>query len=117
MEEKTLKDWSEFKPTIDEIRKKYGFHEFPIGNDKTHIFNNTILFRGQQNSSWKLETTLERKTKENFSVLNYIQLATRSVNELESYLNAKWNVPDLVVTLKIKCSFFEVAIQRNRSRS
>ena len=28
MEEKTLKSWSEFKPTIDEIRKKYGFHDF-----------------------------------------------------------------------------------------
>jgi len=94
MEEKRLISWSEFKPTIDEIRKKYGFHEFPVGNNQTHKFNNTILFRGQQNSSWRLETTLERKTKENFSVSHYLMMATRSVNELESYMGVKWNIPD-----------------------
>ena len=94
MEETTLNDWSELKPTIDEIRTKYGYHEFPVGEDKTHRFNNTILFRGQQSASWKLETTLERKTKEKFSVLHYLNLASKSVNELESYMGTKWNIPD-----------------------
>lgn len=109
MEEKTLKSWSEFKPTIDEIRKKYGFHEFPVENDQAQRFNNTILFRGQQNSNWKLETTLERKTKDSFSVLHYLALVSRSVNELESYMGTKWNVPDfpeLVKEVKEKQSEF-----------
>ena len=91
---KTLKNWSEFKPTIDEIRNQYRFHEFSVGDDNTKKFNNIILFRGQQNSSWKLETTLERKSKENFSVQHYLMLATRSVHEIESYIGSKWNIPD-----------------------
>jgi len=95
MEEKILKDWSEFKPTIDEIRRKYGYHELAIGEDQSVKFNNTILFRGQQNSNWKLETTLERKTQDVFSVSNYYGLVIRSVNELGSYTGAKWDVPSL----------------------
>lgn len=79
---------------IDEIRKKYGFHEFSVGNDKTQRFNNTILFRGQQNSMWGLKTTLERKTEENFSVSHYLLFATRSSHEVESYTGVKWNLPD-----------------------
>lgn len=94
MEEKTLTSWAEFKPTIDEIRRKYGFHEFTVGEDQPVKFNNTVLFRGQQNSKWKLETTLERKSKELFTVRNYLYMATKSVNELESYTGIKWNVPD-----------------------
>lgn len=61
MEEKILKNWSEFKPTIDEIRRVYGFHQFSIGEAETKKFSNTILFRGQQNAEWLLESTLERK--------------------------------------------------------
>lgn len=97
MEVKSLKSWSEFKSTIDDIRRKYGYHEFSVEGDETRRFNNTILFRGQQNASWKLETTLERKTNEKFSVLHYLTLVSKSVNELESYMGAKWNIPDYPV--------------------
>ena len=92
MEEISLSSWSEFKPTIDGIRRKYGYHEFLVDEDQS---NRTILFRGQQNSNWKLETTLERKTQDIFSVSNYYSLIIRSVNELESYTGSKWNVSNL----------------------
>jgi hypothetical protein len=94
MEEKILKSWSEFKSTIDEIRRIYGYHEYTIDTDHSMKFNNTILFRGQQNPNWRLETTLERKSQEIFTVRRYLFMATKSLNELESYTGAKWNVPD-----------------------
>ncbi|MBI5307692.1 MAG: FRG domain-containing protein [Planctomycetes bacterium] len=111
MEEKTLKSWTEFKPTIDEIREKYGFHDDSIGNDQTNKFSNTILFRGQRNSTtWDLETTLERKTQKVFSVIDYYSLIVKSVNELESYTGAKWDVSNLLdIAAEIKMKQIEFA--------
>ena len=109
MEEKVLKSWTEFKSIIDEIREKYGFHEYS-GDGQTYRFNNTVLFRGQQNSTtWNLKTTLERKTQKVFSVLDYYSLIVKSVNELESYTGAKWDVPniqDIAAEIKMKQSEF-----------
>ena len=105
MEEKSLKDWSEFKPTIDEIRRKYGYHDFLVDEDQSIKFNNTILFRGQRNSNWELETTLERKTQDVFSVSNYYGLIIKSVNELESYTGTKWdlrNLQDILNEINVK---------------
>ncbi len=110
MEEKILKNWNEFKPTIDEIREKYGFHEFTVGDDQSIKFNNTILFRGQRNSTtWNLKTTLERKNEKVFSVIDYYSLIVKSVNELESYTGAKWgvsNLQDIVAEIKMKQNEF-----------
>lgn len=110
MEEKILKNWAEFKPTIDEIREKYGFHEFSISADETKKSNNIILFRGQQNSAtWKLETTLERKGKELFSVFDYYRLISKSVTELESYTGAVWNIQnyqEIIDEINIKQNVF-----------
>lgn len=109
MEEKRLTNWAEFKSTIDEIRRVYGYHEFTGDENQSIKFNNTILFRGQQSSKWELETTLERKTQEVFTLRRYLYVATKSVNELESYTGQKWNVkdfPDLMKEVEKKQSEF-----------
>lgn len=96
MEEKVLKSWYEFKPTIDEIRRKYEYYEYVVGEDQSMKFKNPILFRGQRNSTtWNLETTLERRTHKVFSLLDYYSLIVKSVNELESYTSTKWDVSSL----------------------
>jgi hypothetical protein len=110
MEEKTLKSWSEFKPTIDEIRRKYGYHEYIVGEDQSLKFKNVILFRGQRNSTtWNLKTTLERRTQKVFSLLDYYSLIVKSVNELESYIGTKWNIAslqDIVTEIETKQNEF-----------
>jgi hypothetical protein len=78
-----LNSWNEYRSTIEEIREKY------VGAIPK------ILFRGMANSKWKLETTLERKTKELFSVNRYIKYAYICVNEIESYTNRNWNLEDI----------------------
>jgi hypothetical protein len=107
MEIKSLKNWSEFKPTVDEIRKTYGYHEFTVDKDQSIKFSNKILFRGQQSSKWELETTLERNTQEKFTIRRYLYFATKSVNELETYTAQKWSVkdfPDLIKEMEKKQS-------------
>jgi hypothetical protein len=91
MEEKNLSGWKEFKSTIDGIREKYGFSEFPTSNDKTE---NNIVFRGQQDSKWRLETTLERATQKSFYVSEYLHLISHSIHELESFSGVRWNLPN-----------------------
>jgi hypothetical protein len=89
MEERNLESWAEFKKVVDDIREKYGYHEYTGGKEK-----NTVLFRGQQCAAWPLQTTLERKTNKPFSVEHYILRATQIVHELESYTDINWQIPD-----------------------
>jgi hypothetical protein len=83
METINLKSWSEYSLTIKEIREKY---KDPLPK---------ILFRGIANSTWKLDTTLERKTKETFSVNRYLEYVYFCVNEIESYTNRRWNLKEI----------------------
>ena len=45
MEERNLESWTEFRTAIDEIRRTYGYYEYPIGNDRTHKQKNIMLFQ------------------------------------------------------------------------
>lgn len=95
MEQIDLNSWNEFKSTIDDIRRKYGYHEYTIGDDQIYKSKNTVLFRGQGNAEWQLQTTLERKVSPAFSVTQYIIKSTHILHELESYTANNWNLSDL----------------------
>ncbi len=94
IKERNLKSWAEFRDTIDEIRNTYGYHEFLIGDDKTYKQKNTVLFRGQASAQWKLETTLERWSKKDISLRQYISKTRRIVHQIESYTGTKWDLLD-----------------------
>jgi len=81
--------WPEVKKAIDKIRKE--FENYPINNDKTHKRKNTILFRGQSDANWKLETTLERTTGERLNILQYLIYTDHCLNEIESFTGKTWN--------------------------
>ena len=93
MEEFKLKSWGEFRPLIQDIRKRFGAiqHELPDGS--VYDCENNILFRGQSNADWELETTLERKSGERYDLLRYIIDATYPTNEIESFKGNRWNIP------------------------
>ena len=88
MEVKKPRNWNQFLRIVEDIRQKYGKHKFSELEE-----HNRILFRGQSNSSWKLETTLERKSDEQFHVLKYLRYASENVAEIESFTNNNWNIP------------------------
>jgi hypothetical protein len=94
IKKRDLNSWSEFGTAIDEIRRNYGYYESPIGNEQTYKHENTILFRGQASTRWHLDTTLERKTKQEFTLTQYLHKARKIVPELESYTGIKWNLPN-----------------------
>ena len=87
------KSWSEFLETLEEIKTTYGKNcrTLPYGE----VFEDeiSIIYRGQADKEWKLSTTLERKTSNEYDVLGYIHTASINAEEVESMTDVTWNVP------------------------
>ena len=99
LETRPLKSWDEFRSMIDGIRSEYGKRKTAWGQEVT----NDILYRGQADANWPLQTTLERWVSEPFSLVQYMVRADDCVNELESVTARKWNLPrwpDMLEKLK-----------------
>ncbi len=54
-----------------------------------------LLYRGQTNSSWKLETTLERNFKSPVTLNEYYWFALLAKARIETFTDTTWNIPDL----------------------
>jgi hypothetical protein len=92
METIRVRSWSGFVNAIKKVRKEYGTYERTLGKGKIFTKDNLILFRGQSNAKWELETTLERKTDERFHVYQYLQTVGRGASEIESFTGADWKI-------------------------
>ena len=89
-----LQSWNEFRRAIEDVRLKYGNFKRPLDNGLVYDRKNRILFRGQSDAAWPLNTTLERKSTQPFDILKYMLLATGCVKELESFTGHRWNTDD-----------------------
>lgn len=77
--------WEEFEPKLEEIKSQY--------------LDSQILYRGQSKDYWDLETTLERFGKVGISFENYLDFTLRCVNQIESKIKMKFNLPtkDIII--------------------
>ena len=75
-----IESWEEFNSKLDEIKSTY------IECDK-------ILYRGQPDSEYQLKTTLERYTKSEMNLENYIDITLNCINQIESFTNRNFNLP------------------------
>ena len=80
MEEERLDSWEEFVKTVENLRAK-------TNGDQSYL-----LFRGQANALWKLETTWERGGYPNIPILHYLSHAVIVKDEVEILTNQKWSV-------------------------
>jgi hypothetical protein len=83
--------WNEFGGLVKDIRAEYGYHEIPLSDDEVFRQRNTVLFRGQSDSSWQIQTTLERKTSRKLSVGQYIYYASKYAREIEAFTGQSWD--------------------------
>jgi FRG domain len=90
-----LSTWDDFAGAVASIQKQFGTYLDPVFAimGKTYEQRNVLLFRGQSNAEWALSTTLERRAKRQFHILEYLEYATRGRCEIESYTGVRWNVP------------------------
>jgi len=54
-----------------------------------------ILFRGQADSKWKLETTLDRHIKKEISFVDYYKLIYSAKPQIESFTGKTWDMPNV----------------------
>ncbi len=88
MDEYSVKCWAEFKDKVAEIDDMYGTCKNPalVG----HEMKNSILFRGQADYNWSLETTLERYSSSSWTVKRYLELVISCAPQIESETNQSW---------------------------
>ena len=80
--------WEQFEKKINDLR------------ESTKDSMSDLQFRGHANSNWKLDTTLERRTSNRYSFINFYRMIYRLRPEIESYTGRTWDIPDFEVALK-----------------
>ncbi len=86
-----LTQWSDYWPTIEQIRRKYAERIVEGGNRRKFEHTQQMFYRGHSNADWLLQTTLERRTNEEFSIELYVKCATRYAEEIEAFTGKHWN--------------------------
>jgi len=79
--EKNVLAWEEFEKELEELQKR-----LTKGGGEQHL-----LFRGQENSSWALETTLERYGYQDMAFSEYYGVISTLRPEVETLTGAVWD--------------------------
>jgi hypothetical protein len=87
MEEKNLKSWEEYET---EIRKLMEVREERKQEVQTYL--SPMLFRGQANKDWRLETTLERYALKTLRAKDYYSVIHGAKYGIESLTGQTWNI-------------------------
>ena len=80
MNEQRLDGWLHFENAVEKGRAARS--------------NRSILYRGQRNSAWVLETTLERHGKRNFSATDYSKTLHSAASTIETVTGKRWSIDD-----------------------
>src|SRR6266446_2182723 len=64
-----------------------------------------VCFRGQANANWSLATTLERRTTEISSFIDYYNLMYRIRPAVETFTNSTWKMPEFADIRKWAMSY------------
>jgi len=87
MQELTLESWEEFEEALtglEHCRERF------IEDRDLNV--SELLFRGQTNSKWKLETTLERFENKKISLIEYYKFAHAAKTKIETFTEKVWDI-------------------------
>jgi hypothetical protein len=82
-----VKSWEEFEKESRRLVEERGKSEF-----KSEILLQHLLFRGQSDANWDLETTLERFSGNRIPVSGYYELIEKIRPEIETLTGRKWHI-------------------------
>jgi hypothetical protein len=105
-----LNTWYELEPKIKELAKKY------VSSTEGSATKPRILYRGQADSKWELNTTLERYGLSNISVKSYCEITLRCVSQIESYTDRNFSLPtydEILENIEKKSNIFRLAIPQS----
>jgi hypothetical protein len=92
MEERSLNAWEDFDHVLTEIRTQRQ-------DSPDHADSSSLLFRGQEDSCWRLQTTLDRKIQR-ATFTEYYRVIGNIRPEIETLTNTEWPIPDYLQVSK-----------------
>lgn len=95
MKEENATSWEEFETIlhrIEGVRQK--------AHEQSAVWVSDLLYRGQADSRWRLETTLERSVSKPVSLYDYYRLIERAKARIETFTDKSWKIPTLEDYLK-----------------
>ena len=75
------------------IKQKYGSATLEKDGNVIYKQKNRLLFRGQSNHEWKIQTTLERASGKKYDVLSYMGKVSKTLNQIQTFTDKKWDFP------------------------
>lgn len=88
MQKTTLKNWDEFEA---ELQKLFAYRKALLNEGRKGVSD--FLFRGQANSTWSLETTLERYTGDKkYNLLDYYLTMGKTKSQIETFTDGHWDI-------------------------
>lgn len=84
MKELKLSSWEDFEKEVTQLLTAW---------DKPKPSTSTLLFRGQSDSSWRLETTLERYAPNSLRAKDYYRTIHLAKHQFESLTQQRWDIP------------------------
>ena len=91
MQELMVNCWEEFEEQLD--RLDIARNESASGRPRSS--SNEYLFRGHSDSTWLLETTLDRFFSKPLSLFDYYRHAFMASSKIGAFTEVKWNIPSL----------------------
>lgn len=88
MKEIRLQKWAEFAPAVTAL---YAESKSKGGPGR---YVSPLLFRGHSQSSWPLDTTLERRGFADMSVIKYLRIVTSLSSQVSAVTDRSWSLPD-----------------------
>jgi len=105
-----LGSWEEFEKII-KLRIEWQIDN-RVDKDSGTSLASPFLFRGQPNSDWGLDTTLERNLGGNKTVVFYHNLISQILPELETFTGKKWNIASEITSNIIGIHELSESVQR-----
>lgn len=96
MEEVRLSSWHEFETRVQMLRDLR--KSLVLSDETSHVPQ--LLFRGQANAEWRLQTTLERYSTHVHRWADYFRIAVAARSEIESLAGKRWRLPDFTQMLE-----------------
>ncbi len=83
--------WEEFEARIQQLQGVSPESNEDLSESPPHL-----LFRGQADHSWNLETTLERNSEKQWSFSNYFRLILVAQTQIETFTSHRWTIKSLL---------------------
>ncbi len=106
MQVRNVENWDSFEQELEKLRQKNTSEEI----------RQPLLFRGQSDSRWSLQTTLERNHRDTVLFKNYYRLISVIKPEIETFTDVQWSIPDYTEVEKLVSDYdpFSLALTFGR---